>query len=311
MRSTFTQLQTKCLNITQNAGSTDSTLSAYIKDEINLATRFIYAELQDYMTIRSQTTSTVVAQQYYHMPPDVMNINTVVATIGSYKHVLYVIDSQTKWDKYNAVTFQPTVIPRFFFPRRDDFGIWPIPQSVYTLTVNYAYRIKDMTAEDYTTGTVTVSQNSTSVAGSGTTWTTAMEERWFKATNEGYFYRVSDVTGNTALTLESYFEGLDVSGGTYLIGESPEIPPELHVFIPYRVASQYFSGFRKDALMAQYWNNMFWTEDGQNNSRGIDEAHGGLLGAKKRYSKRSISRVVKKSPNISAFTDRIWATTIS
>lgn len=310
MFTTFTALKNKCLELTQNIGQTNTNLVTFIENEINLAIRFIYASLQDYMTTKTQTTTTVASQQYYYMPPDIMNIESVKVLIGSVYYALDVVDSQRKWDKMNAIIFQGTAIPKCFFPRRDDFGIWPIPQAAYTVYLNYTYRIRDLSIADYTTGTITATNGSTSVVGGSTVWTSAMNNRMIKLP-DGYPYRIASVTGNTALTLENYYQGTTTAGASYTIGEVPEIPLELAEIIPHRVASNYFSGMRKEPGMAAYWSNMFWTGDPQNNSRDMDKAEGGLLGAKKRYSTRSNSAVVRSNPLYDTWNDRPWATTLS
>lgn len=308
MRETYSTLQTACQDYTRD---TSSAALTFFKNELNRAQRFVYAELAKYISVRSQTASTVASQQYYHYPPDINNIESVSITIGSATYVLDVVDSQDKWNKLNAVQYTPSTIPRFFFPRRDDVGIWPIPGDVYTLTMNYTYRLKDLSNDDYSTGTISTTQDSQVVTGSGTTFTSSMVGRWFKATTDGYFYRLNTFNSTTSISLESVFEGSSVSGGAYTIGESPEIPPELHMLIPYHAVAMYYSGFRKDVSMSTYWNNMFWTGDPQNNSRDIERAVGGLLGAKKRYSKRSNSGLVRRTKEIDYFRDQLWATTLS
>lgn len=308
MRETYSTLQTACQDYTRD---TDSTTLTFLKNEINRSQRFIFAELAEFITTKTQTASTVASQQYYHYPPDLNSIETVTITIGAVTYTLDVIDSQEKWNEFNAVTYAPSSIPRFYFPRRDDFGIWPIPTDAHTITFTYTYKLRDLINDDYTTGTITATQNSQTITGSGTTFTAGMVNRWFKATTDGYWYRIATFSSTTSIALESVFEGSTVSGGTYTIGESPEIPSELHILIPYHVAALYYGGYRKDSSMAIYWNNMFWTGDPQNNSRDIQRAVGGLLGAKKRYASRSNSRIIKRKKSINYFRDQVWATTLS
>lgn len=311
MRITFGKLQTKCLQYTQNINNSDANLTTFIKDEINITTRFIYAELSDFITSKTQTATSIANQQYYHLPPDYMSAKTATIQIGGITYPLREVESQKEWDRMNAITIQATIIPRYYFVRRDDFGIWPIPQGAYTITFNYTYRLKDMTQDDYATGTISLTNASQTVTGSSTTFTAAMVGRWLIPTTDQYPYRISAYSSATSLTLENYFQGSTISGDAYTIGETPEIPGELHELIPYRVASNYFSGIRKNKDMATYWSNMFWTGDPQNDSRDLDRAIGGLLGAKKRYSKRTNSHIISHKTTHSSFTDRIWGTTLS
>lgn len=82
-----------------------------------------------------------------------------------------------------------------------------------------------ITKEPYSTGTVTVTQGSTSVTGSSTAWTTADA---FGVNNAavghkitlgalGEVYTISTVASATSLTLESRYTGDDLSGGSYTV----------------------------------------------------------------------------------------------
>ncbi len=68
------------------------------------------------------------------------------------------------------------------------------------------------TAAPYTTGTVTLTHGSTAVTGSGTTFTTAMTGRGFRATGRDEIYEFSYVSA-TAATLDRPFEGTTGSTG--------------------------------------------------------------------------------------------------
>ena len=80
-------------------------------------------------------------------------------------------------------------------------------------------------ATDYTTGTVTVAATTGVVTGSGTTFTSAMEGRGFKATGHSVWYRVKTFTNTTSITIEddkdditsAYTGGAIGAGATYTI----------------------------------------------------------------------------------------------
>lgn len=308
MRNTFTNLQTDTQNYTR-----DDTAGAltFLKKELNNAQRFIFGYLQKYIDRKTQTASTVADQQFYHWPPDFGTVEQVMVTIGSVDYVLESISSLIKWRQINAITFSGSATPSFYFPRRDDFGIYPTPTTAdWTITMDYHYRLADLTQDDVTGGTVTVTNDSQTVAGSSTSFTSAMIGRWFQSL-DGLFYRVSAVGSTTSLTLESVYEGLTAAGETYLIGESPEIPPELHELLPYRAASLYFAGYRRDLEAAKYFENLFWTGDASMASRERRQAQGGLIGAKSRYSRVSSSSIVRRRKRLDPFRTRIFGTTIS
>ncbi len=72
------------------------------------------------------------------------------------------------------------------------------------------------TVGTYTTGTVTATLGSTTVTGSGTTWTAAMTGRKFALTQGGPRYRFTYVSA-TSGTLEDAFAEATVSGSAYVI----------------------------------------------------------------------------------------------
>jgi hypothetical protein len=314
-RLTYTDLFNDFLQNTGNlANSADTNLIAFFKRHLTSRYQLVLSKLTNYTTQKTKTASTVADQQFYHYPPGVVNIESATVTVGGVAYPLNVINSQKEWDKLNELDFSDTAIPTYLFPRRDDFGIWPVPQDAYTITFNSHLRDRSLTTADYTTGTVTATQNSATLTGSGTTWTAAMVGRWFKVDNDGYWYRISAFGSTTSLTIESVYEGTTVAGATYVIGESPEIPEEGHILISYGVTADYFGGPKKDKEQAKYWENMFWTGSGSVTPlMGEDMSNvGGLMGLQKKYASRSDSRLIKRrSKGQDTADNKIWATTLS
>lgn len=259
---TATDLVTDPTTTSTNSGISDS--QTFIKKQINRTVQEIQSRLPGRMTQRVQTALTVANQQYYYLPPDCRTIDAMTVTIAAKKWPLQSMEID-RWLEVNRINFSGTAIPTYFFQREKDFGIWPIPQAAdNTITLWYQRVYRDLSNLDYTTGTVTVTANSASVTGSITVWTSAMIGRYFQTTNDGNWYRIATVPSATSLTLESVFEGSTASGEAYTIGESPEVPAEMHEYIPYRVAAAYYGGPRRDAEMAEkmlryYYNGSYAT----------------------------------------------------
>ena len=237
-------------------------------------------------------------------------------TVNSVKYPLETIHSQSVWNWLNSLTIQASAIPQFVFPRRDDFGIWPTPQAVYTITFDYHARDRNLTVADYTTGTVAVTEDSATVTGTGTTFTANMVGRWFQVTTntkDSYWYRITSYTSATVVTLESVYEGATGTTLSYKIGESSELPEELHIVVRILLGTKraWYGGPGQDITKATWWNNKMWTGDGNNSSRDIGNTNGGILGGKKRYASRSNTRIIRRAKRLSTFNSKIWATTIS
>lgn len=315
MRWGYTDLRTQFLENTGNPGSTDTTLIAFFDRNLGPKYQLILAELANHKTQPpAKTASTVADQVYYHYPPDVVDIENVQVTVNSVDYPLETIHSQSVWNWLNSLTIQTSAIPQFIFPRRDDFGIWPTPQDAYTITFDYHMRDRNLTVADYITGTVTVTQNSATITGSSTTFTANMVGRWFQVTTntlDSYWYRITSFTSTTVIVLESVYEGASGSGLSYKIIESPEIPEEGHILLADGVTAEWYAGTRGDIAKATWWNNKFWTGDGNKNSRSSEDTNGGLIGLKKRYASRSNSRIIRRSKRLNSSSSKLWATTIS
>jgi len=112
---------------------------------------------------------------------------------------------------------------------------------------------------------------------------------------QGYFYRITDVPTSSTLTLETSYEGVSVSGAMYRIGECPELPPEIHLTLVDGVLADYYAGPRNNLQSATWFNNVFWTGDGQQTAREGAIFTGGILGAKQRYAGRSDGAIVYRN----------------
>lgn len=84
----------------------------------------------------------------------------------------------------------------------------------------------------YNDGTVTLTQNSTTVIGSGTTFTPAMVGRQFRIGNATPIYTIASYTSATAIDLELPWGGQSVAGSGYRIYLCYLTPPsDFHTFV--------------------------------------------------------------------------------
>lgn len=317
MRLSYTDIQNQFL---RNIGLSGSTNATVIGDfNLNLGQRYqlILAKMQDYTTTQVVTSTTVANQQYYHYPVGTLKVDKVYITIGSVKYPLDVITSTHSWTVLNAIQIQASAIPQFIFPRRDDFGIWPIPQAPYTITFNYFIRDRNLTTADYTSGTIDLTNGAALVSGNTTSFIPDMVGRWLTVTSDvsgkGYWYRIATYTSPTSLSMDNNFDGLTGTGLSYKIGESPEIPEEGHVMLIDGTTADFFAGLRSDVTKATWFNNKFWTGDGNNANRdeGIDEISGGLIALMRKYSGRNTGSLVRSQQKLSPLPYKVFAQSIT
>lgn len=283
-----------CQDLTSDSSTTTTT---FFKRLMNVGYKNILADIGRPVVEQTKTASTVAAQQNYQMPVDFNWIKSVTITVGTTTYPIYEEESQEIWDNINLLP-QQAAIPRFYFVR-PRFGIagteilfWPTPSaSSNTLTIVYEAMDKDLTQTKYTTGTATVTSASVSVTGSGTSWTSNMINRYFNITDtggsgDGLWYRIVNVTGNTALTLENYYQGTTASGLTYQVAEMFALPEDMQILPVFYAVGMYY-GIRKDKdnelkYMAYY-------------TQGVSEG-------KRRYGTKSRSDVIHSKNNMSRWT---------
>lgn len=89
-------------------------------------------------------------------------------------------------------------------------------QEAYDWQWRYKWGIVQTVAV-YTTGTVTVTEGSRTVTGSGTTFTSAMVGRYFKLNNQEETYKIISYTSGTSITIDVPFVETTTSGASYTI----------------------------------------------------------------------------------------------
>lgn len=276
---------TTCQDLTSDTSSASLT---FFKRMMNIGYKFILAELGRAVTEKTKTASTVAAQQYYQMPPDFLWFKDLTITVGSTTYPVPEIVNQEEWDYLNQ-TSQSSSIPTYCFVRPSygvggaEIGIYPIPSAVNTINLVFEAGDKDLAQSAYTTGTVTVTNGDDDVTGSGTTWIAAMVGRYFQITSEagdGLWYKVATRTGNTAITLENYYDGSSGSSLNYKIAEAFNLPEEMQILPVNYALSFYYDMKKDDRKQADHWA-LF---------------NRGLISGKRRYGTKSRSNIIKKNP---------------
>ena len=107
-------------------------------------------------------------------------------------------------------------------------------------TLVYGEYIKELDdLVEYTTGSVAVTNNSTTVTGTGTLWSTNIAVGdYFRVDDNGEWYRVSAVGSDTGLTLASVYKGPTATGKAYTVSDTPiDIPQVWQSAITYGIAA--------------------------------------------------------------------------
>lgn len=218
---------------------------------------------------KPKTLSTVASQQAYDLPSDLNWLSGLTVTISSTKYRPIEIHSREEWDRINQSTSVTSDVPEFFFLTNSTLELYPIPSSSTTdaITFKYGRKQKDLSIDDYTTGTITsISNGASAVVGSGTSWTVKMANRWIRFTDsdtantgDGEWYEIASVTDTTHLTLDFLYNGTSISAGSaaYTIGQVSLLPEAYQMLPLYKALVHYFTSVKPDTTKSKLYNDLF------------------------------------------------------
>ena len=95
---------------------------------------------------------------------------------------------------------------------------------------NYIKKYRGSTNADYSTGTITTTNGSTAVIGSGTAWNTstnAEADEYIKLP-DGRWYKIVSIGSDTSLTIETSYQGASLSGESYVISPWGEVQGKMN-----------------------------------------------------------------------------------
>lgn len=243
----------------------DATHLTLAKKNINMGNKKLEVSLGMPPMTEERTYSTLTSTNSYPLPERFINMDQLYSTVSSQRYYATPVYNEDTWRKFmirpNAV-ISNLLTHVFTRPGLQTFEIFPIASTAgNTMTMIYNAFSKDLTADNYTTGTITTLANGgTAVTGSGTTFTAEMVGRWLK-TDDGNWYKISAYTSATAITLLMPYQGTAISAGsaTYTIGEIPRTPEGTHDLAVFYALWLHFLGVRRDAEMAKYYKRL-WDE---------------------------------------------------
>ena len=200
---------------------------------------------------KERTAVTVAGQQYYNLPADCDKIISDFITVGSYQYRPKQITSFNDWNFVNSPTGVQGNFTSYYFIKERTIGFWPVPSSSdLTITYDYSKIVRDIVSADYTTGTITTATaGSTTITGSGSSWTSQMAGKYIRITSsnstntgDGLWYLISSVSSATSLTLEDPYLGNNIAAGSaaYTIGDCMVIPERFQIAPVYGAVADYW-----------------------------------------------------------------------
>lgn len=273
----------------------DATHLTLAKQSINLGDRHLATSI-GLPPMEEERTYLTTTSASYVLPERFIKLIELYVTIGSYRYYADPVYDHGTWGMYKKQTVSGDQLTKVFIRSGlKTFEVYPTPSTAgNTMTMIYESFSKDLTAADYTTGTITTLANGgTAVTGSGTTFTAAMVGRWFK-TDDGNWYKISGYTSATAITLQMAYQGTAIAAGssTFTIGEVTRLPEATHELPVYYALWQHFQGIRRDKDMAAYYKSL-WDEG----TKWAKSEYGSQFASAVIPSQRSQRRRAMKDPN--------------
>lgn len=259
----------------------------FINDSVRTICSLQGGKLRFLEEVKDMTT--VATQASYLIPNKFRKIIDlyIYSGSGTSSDVIYspeLIFDPTKWKLVQQYKLGSSTVPYFIYVENQKFYIYPTPSATGNLIrIRGRLNVRDLTMEDYTTGTiVSIANQGTTVIGNGTAWTADMVGRYIRitetsATNggDGFWYEIGSWVSATEITLLKPYEGTAIVAGTaaYTIGQMSPIPEAYDVAIAYRASALYWQQNFDLAQAKTYW--MMY--DGGNEA-GYSDVYGGIIG---------------------------------
>lgn len=254
---TFQSLYGRVKKIVSQDGTGNDT---FIKELVNESNRYV-CDLRDWWWLEDTITRVTTADtNTIDLPADYGRLLTYRITNAGIDYTPEEIADPVKFDRLNYNGTNVTSdYPVYFHIRNGQIINYPaFSTSDLTVTIEYVRIPVDMTADDYTTGTISaIANGAKAVTGSGTTWTSAMVGRYIKMP-DGIWYKIAAFGTTTTITLDKAYQGSTIAAGSasYIIGEVSPIPEAYQDLIWLRSASVYYM-MKSDENRADYYDSRF------------------------------------------------------
>lgn len=255
----YNDLATRAYGFCGKPNDGGTTLSN-IKDDIMTGERLLKNSARRAWTRQEITTAIVGGQQDYQLPANCVRVTEVKVTVGAIAYPLTEMASEHAWNQQNIIPSVTIYLPTIYFIKGNNvLSLWPIPSSatVGTLSISFEPRRADFSLPDVT-GTCTVTNASTTVLDSATSFTQSMLYSYFTVTDgtDGNWYQIGAFDSTSSIELGNYYLGIGGSGRPYKIAAASDLPEEYHLGLAYYAAAQFYA-LRKDTAHTDHYMGMF------------------------------------------------------
>jgi len=257
---TWTDLQNKAVRLSRDTSA--GTLEQ-LKQDINQGYQMFNAKLSRYWSRKQQFTDIIDGQGIYQTPIDCVRIIGMTVSISdTYKVPIKEVRSEYEWRQITAYPYSSNWPAFYFMLGNDELQLWPTPSQDVTNGLRFYYQQQDsfLSVEDIVSSslspveTCTVTNGSTTVTSTGTTFTNQLIGLHFQTTGvtDLSWYEIVDVPTSSTLTLKSAFVGNSGSNINFRIGQMPIIPGEYHDALVNYALYLFFSGKGNEGRSTQH-----------------------------------------------------------
>ncbi len=246
---TFNTILSNYKTISRDSSSGNETLG---KTLLNDYIREILAREDWTFNRKNSTQDTVADQQYYDLPYNCWRLRKITVNVSNTVYTPAEVKDEVSWSILNRVSTSSSIPTHYFVkPSTNEFGLYPIPSTNgYTITQTFQKKVKDLGVSDYSVGTVTATNGSTAIVGSGTTFTSAMVGRYIKVTD--FWYEIESFTDATHITIDRNFGETTTSGSSYTISEVIPLPDGFENLPLWGALAAYFDSRENEKLSNKY-----------------------------------------------------------
>lgn len=259
---TYSNYSSDFTNLTNNTSTANTTLGMKL---VNDALRYLVGTFFFNEATYTVPGGTISGTAAYQLPFNNKQVINTTVSIGSVLWQPQECATRKQYDALNVISFQND-FPQFYYIYNNQLLLWPTPAtSADPIVIHYKKRIRELSVADYTTGTVSVTTLTTTVTGSGTSWTTNMANQWLNipatasntTSGDDEWYQIASVQSATSLTLDNQYTGQTVTTGAYTIGEVPILPEDFQDLPLYRAMYVYHTAINPSQEKAAQYKTLY------------------------------------------------------
>jgi hypothetical protein len=217
--------------------------------------------LKEFWWLRESYTLTTVADQHeYQLPARLRRTSSVRVKVGNIEYPVEEIQNPRAYDQlrgFDGVDYSSDY-PHFYYIEDSKILFYPQPSTNGNdILIRGLKEPLKMTLEDYSTGTIAVTNGSATITGTGTSWDSTNAKPGAYLIVDDIPYEILTVDSGTEITLLKTFEGSTDTGLSYVIGDAPTIPEDFQDLL-WLKAAIFHLGLKKndrkalEALRSEY-----------------------------------------------------------